>query len=176
MSLLGKIADLQIEWVKAPAGSRGESQVRIAGGAATSVSWIRDKEGLWIETPSGLFGFDILAEVGDDGSTSYQVRRRILGGEWSGLSFKRAGEELAATAAGGVKKNVRVRAQMPGKIIRVSVKVGDQVEKGQSLLVMEAMKMENEIRASQAGRVSAVKVTEGQAVETGADLCLMDPV
>jgi biotin carboxyl carrier protein len=44
------------------------------------------------------------------------------------------------------------------------------VERGQPLLVMEAMKMENEIRASQAGKVIAVKVSEGQAVETGADL------
>jgi 3-methylcrotonyl-CoA carboxylase alpha subunit len=63
---------------------------------------------------------------------------------------------------------------MPGKIVRILVQAGAQVEKGQPLLVMEAMKMENEIRAAGAGKVSAVKVIEGQAVETGADLMLIE--
>ncbi|MFN7685823.1 MAG: biotin/lipoyl-containing protein, partial [Oligoflexia bacterium] len=65
---------------------------------------------------------------------------------------------------------VRVRAQMPGKIVKVMVAQGQTVEKDQILLVMEAMKMENPIKASQAGVVVKVTVTEGQAVETGADL------
>lgn len=64
-----------------------------------------------------------------------------------------------------------VRAQMPGKILRVNVKEGATVEKGQSIIVMEAMKMENEIKAPQAGRVQGLKISEGQAVETGAELC-----
>jgi 3-methylcrotonyl-CoA carboxylase alpha subunit len=89
----------------------------------------------------------------------------------------RAGEESAAAgAAAGPKKGVRVRAQMPGKIISISAKPGDVVEKEQPLLVMEAMKMENVIRAPQAGKIGQVKVTAGQAVETGADLCVIDPV
>ena len=70
-----------------------------------------------------------------------------------------------------MKKSARVRAQMPGKILRISVKIGEVVEKGQTLMVMEAMKMENEIRATQSGLIDQVKVSEGQAVETGADLC-----
>ncbi len=74
------------------------------------------------------------------------------------------------SGAGAKKKGVRVRAQMPGKIVRILVQPGAEVQRGQPLLVMEAMKMENEIRASQAGKVVAVKVSEGQAVETGADL------
>jgi acetyl/propionyl-CoA carboxylase alpha subunit len=172
----GKVAGIELDWIKAPSGSRGHGHLRIAGGEITEVSWVRDREGLWIETSSGVFGFDIVSEVGDDGGVTYQVRRRALGGEWVGLAFKRAGEELAAAGSGAQKRGTRVRAQMPGKIIRVSVKAGDTVEKGQSLLVMEAMKMENEIRAAQAGKVSTIKVTEGQAVETGADLCVIDPV
>ena len=44
------------------------------------------------------------------------------------------------------------------------------------VIVMEAMKMENEIRAPQAGRVGNLKVLEGNAVETGTDLCVIDPV
>ncbi len=59
---------------------------------------------------------------------------------------------------------------MPGKILRVSVKPGDQVKKGQSIIVMEAMKMENEIKSPQDGVIKEVKVHVGQAVETGAEL------
>ena len=75
--------------------------------------------------------------------------------------------------ATGAKKSMRVRAQMPGKIVRVLVKVGDEVAKDQPLLVMEAMKMENEIRATAPGRIETLKVSEGQAVESGADLILI---
>jgi biotin carboxyl carrier protein len=61
-----------------------------------------------------------------------------------------------------------VYAKMPGKIAKIGVTVGDSIEKGASLLVMEAMKMENEIRSTLSGKVVAVCVKEGQAVETGA--------
>jgi pyruvate carboxylase subunit B len=60
-----------------------------------------------------------------------------------------------------------VIAPMPGLIVRVSVAVGDQVQAGQGLIVMEAMKMENELRASGPGTVKAVHVAPGKAVEKG---------
>ena len=61
-------------------------------------------------------------------------------------------------------------APMPGMIIRVAVQVGDVVQPGQSLVVMEAMKMENELRAIAAGTVKAVLAQAGTAVEKGAVL------
>ena len=61
-------------------------------------------------------------------------------------------------------------APMPGMIVRVAVQVGDSVEPGQSLVVMEAMKMENELRATSAGKVKAVLAQPGTAVEKGAVL------
>ena len=61
-------------------------------------------------------------------------------------------------------------APMPGMIVRVAVQVGDTVEPGQSLVVMEAMKMENELRATSAGTVRAVLAQPGTAVEKGAVL------
>ena len=61
-------------------------------------------------------------------------------------------------------------APMPGMIVRVTVQVGDQVQAGQGLVVMEAMKMENELRASAAGTVKAVLAQPGTAVEKGAIL------
>jgi biotin carboxyl carrier protein len=61
-------------------------------------------------------------------------------------------------------------APMPGLIVRVNVAAGDAVQAGQGLVVMEAMKMENELRAAAAGVVKAVRVTPGTAVERGATL------
>ena len=61
-------------------------------------------------------------------------------------------------------------APMPGMIVRVNVQVGDTVEPGASLVVMEAMKMENELRAQSTGTVRAVRVQAGAAVEKGAVL------
>jgi biotin carboxyl carrier protein len=60
----------------------------------------------------------------------------------------------------------RVLAPMPGKVVRVLVAAGDQVEAGRGLVVVEAMKMQNEIRAPKSGRIERVLVVEGQAVRT----------
>ncbi len=57
--------------------------------------------------------------------------------------------------------------QMPGKVVKLLVKVGDQVEKGQTILILEAMKMENEIKAGVTGQVKAIHVSAGQALESG---------
>ena len=127
-------------------------------------------EGLWLEFAHGVFGFDLMAEKDDEGRVLYRLKSRKSPEHAVGLHFTRAGE--AASVGGGPqkKKAVRVRAQMPGKIVKMMVAAGDTVEKDQVLLVMEAMKMENPIKAPQAGKISKVAVTEGQAVETGADL------
>lgn len=60
-----------------------------------------------------------------------------------------------------------LKAPMPGLVVRVSVEAGTKVEAGAPLVVLEAMKMENELRASAAGVVKGVKVQAGQAVEKG---------
>jgi biotin carboxyl carrier protein len=59
---------------------------------------------------------------------------------------------------------------MPGKIVKLLVKAGDQVQEGQTLLVMEAMKMQNELKTSTTGTVTTVHVQEGATVETGVTL------
>jgi biotin carboxyl carrier protein len=65
-------------------------------------------------------------------------------------------------------------APMPGLIIRINVKPGDQIEAGQGVVVMEAMKMENELRATSSGIVRSVEVTPGTAVEKGALLVALE--
>ena len=71
------------------------------------------------------------------------------------------------------KGPLKLIAPMPGKIVKVLVQEGEAVEAGRGVLVMEAMKMENELKASKAGTVREIKVKEGQAVEMGALLLVI---
>jgi biotin carboxyl carrier protein len=68
----------------------------------------------------------------------------------------------------------QVVAPMPGKVIRVLANVGDEVEAGQGLIVVEAMKMQNEIRSPKKGKVERVLVTEGQNVNAGEALAWVE--
>jgi biotin carboxyl carrier protein len=79
----------------------------------------------------------------------------------------RAIRELAGASAGPTGP-APLLAPMPGMVVRVQVQVGDVVQPGQGLVVMEAMKMENELRASAAATVKAVIAQPGTAVEKGA--------
>ena len=76
---------------------------------------------------------------------------------------RRIQDMIAASAPPSGPKPVR--APMPGLVVRVEVQVGDLVRPGQGLVIVEAMKMENELRAEAAGRVTAVRVAPGEAVE-----------
>jgi len=67
-----------------------------------------------------------------------------------------------------------VLAPMPGLIVRVNVAPGDDVEAGQGVVVMEAMKMENELRATSSGKVKSVEVSPGTAVEKGTLLVALE--
>jgi len=67
----------------------------------------------------------------------------------------------------------QILAPMPGKVVRVLVHAGDRVEAGQGLLVVEAMKMQNEIRSPKTGTVERLLAKEGQAVNAGETLCVV---
>ena len=73
-----------------------------------------------------------------------------------------------------VQGRQRVSVPMPGKVIEVLVTEGDSVEKGQGLVIVEAMKMENEVRSPIAGEVREIKVKPGDAVEGGAVLVIIE--
>jgi acetyl/propionyl-CoA carboxylase alpha subunit len=83
----------------------------------------------------------------------------------------RASDAPPAAATGPLE----VRAVMPGKVVAILAVEGTAVAAGQGLLVVEAMKMENEIAAPRAGRVAAVCVRPGEAVDAGAPLVVLDP-
>ncbi len=85
-------------------------------------------------------------------------------------SFGRQKKEGGASGSGPQ----RVVSPMPGKVVRVLVKPGDQVTARQGLVVVEAMKMENELRAARDGRVREVSVAEGHSVDAGMLLLIVD--
>ena len=78
---------------------------------------------------------------------------------------RRKALRLAAGAAGGT-----IATQMPGRVVRLLTKVGEAVRKGQPVLVVEAMKMENEMKSPIDGTIAEILVSEGQTVEAGTKL------
>ena len=87
---------------------------------------------------------------------------------------KAAVKAAAPAAPAGAQGAVKVNAPMPGKILKVNVNAGTAVKKGDVLLVLEAMKMENEICAPQDGTVATVECAAGDSVESGKVLVSMN--
>ena len=79
-------------------------------------------------------------------------------------------------ASGKKKKSGTVSANIPGKVVTVEVNVGDEVVEGQVILILEAMKMQNEIQAPVSGTVTSVNCEEGQAIEANIPLVIIEPV
>ncbi len=78
---------------------------------------------------------------------------------------------VAAPAPKAAGAGEKVNSPMPGNILQVLVKEGDTVKEGQNLMILEAMKMENEILAPCAGKVTSIAVNKGAMVESGTLLC-----
>ncbi len=79
-----------------------------------------------------------------------------------------AAKPAAASAKSGVK------SPLPGVILDIKVNVGDEVKKGQTIIILEAMKMENSINADKDGKVTAINVSKGESVLEGTDLVIIE--
>ena len=101
--------------------------------------------------------------------TAYEVEIEEMNGAPAAAPVAAAPAAAPAPAASGAGESIT--SPMPGNILAVNVAAGDTVKKGQVLMVLEAMKMENEIMAPHDGKVTAVAVTKGAAVESGTLLC-----
>ena len=126
-----------------------------------------------------------------------QVRKVIIDGEEFEVDVEIDGESYRATiegqtfefmipdsktssprkrgAGGGRKRSGTVSASMPGKVVTVEVNVGDSVEEGQTVLILEAMKMQNEVAAPISGTISAVHCEDGMNVEANVPLIVIEP-
>ncbi|MBQ60425.1 MAG: acetyl-CoA carboxylase biotin carboxyl carrier protein subunit [Euryarchaeota archaeon] len=79
------------------------------------------------------------------------------------------------TAGGKKKKSGTVSANIPGKIVTIEVAEGQEVTEGQVILILEAMKMQNEIQAPVNGKVVSVNCEEGQSIEANVPLVVIEP-
>lgn len=100
--------------------------------------------------------------------TSYQISVEEIDGKAAPAPAAAPAAPAPAPVAAADKT---VSAPMPGNILSVSVKPGDVVKSGDTLMILEAMKMENEILAPADGTIDQVFVQKGSTVETGAALC-----
>lgn len=90
------------------------------------------------------------------------------------LDLRRMRLRRAQESAAGPAGPAAIVAPMPGKVVAIMAQEGEAVEQGQGVVVVEAMKMENELRAPKAGLVAALKVAVGHAVDAGAPLCTIE--
>lgn len=122
----------------------------------------------------------------DGRSHTLIARRRDERGEWeieldghrhqvTALDERRRAIRKIAGAASSAHGPVAMRAPMPGLVIAVEVTPDEVVSQGQGLVVIEAMKMENELKSPAAGRVAEVKIRPGQAVDKGDTLLVIEP-
>jgi len=99
--------------------------------------------------------------------TNYEIEIELM----SESEAKVAPAAAPAPAPAATGEGEAIASPMPGTILDVKVNVGDSVKKGQVLMILEAMKMENEIMAGTDGVVTSIGVTKGASVQTGDALC-----
>ena len=131
---------------------------------------------------SGGYGLSLLFPQSHDASR-VSIAPGSTRGEWLAylggrstavaVNARRTGRG-GADAGGALHGEQKVSAPMPGRVVRVLVAPGDTVEARQPVVVVEAMKMENELRSPKAGRVKDVAVTPGTSVEAGRVLVVID--
>jgi biotin carboxyl carrier protein len=110
---------------------------------------------------------------------SYEVKQETVGAEANvvvgqkrfSASVRDPRSFRSRRRAGASEQGVmKIKAPMPGKVVRILAAVGTQVESGQSVIVIEAMKMQNELKAPKNGVVKKINVAEGAAVDAGQSL------
>ncbi len=138
--------------------------------ATSAVAWLDRATGLaWIASSAGR-SLAVVEGSGDSWWVTIGGRRiSVTVRTWRERVLAEA--EVAAAASGGA---IDVTATLPGLVVVVAVATGDTVVAGQSLLTVEAMKMQNEVRAPRDGRVGTVAVAPGTAVATGALLLRLE--
>ncbi len=154
-------------------------QVELTRGEKT---WLCHVDGQQIEVDAALTARDVLSVLVS--GKAYEIKRErslqgelhmVIGSARYAVDVQdprslRTRRSIAGAEAGPQK----VKAPMPGKIIRVMVAEKDEVKAGQGLIVMEAMKMQNEMKSPKDGRVRKILVAEGSTVNPGDTLAIIE--
>lgn len=130
----------------------------------------------WSRVPGGVISMII-----DGRSRTARVARRDgglvvwVGGHRLDLDVGSAGDEAVSSAGAGAGASGVIKAPMPGSVVKLLVEEGEEVKAGQSLVIVEAMKMENEVRSPVDGVVKAVNVSAGDSVGTTEVIVEVEP-
>ena len=145
-------------------------------------TWLCKVDDQNIEVDAALTARDILSVL--VGGKAYEIKRErslqgdihlIIGSARYAVDVQDPRSLQTRRAAGGVEAGPqKITAPMPGKIVRVMVAVGDEVKAGQGIIVMEAMKMQNELKSPKDGRVQKVLTLEGSTVNPGDALAVIE--
>ena len=149
----------------------GDGHVTVNGDTrSTSFAWIPGTPIGHVVLDGRQASYGLWRQAGDWVVLAGGVERRVT------VEDERARRLRRLRGASNLREHRgRVCAPMPGLVLRVEVEVGQAVQAGAGLVVLEAMKMENEIRTPEAGWVSAIHVEPGQAVEKGTVLVEVAP-
>jgi biotin carboxyl carrier protein len=150
----GGVVNALVEWN----GSRGEHQVEYREVAPGVYSLLVD-------------GRSVEAHVFAPASGGWMVE---IGGKQMAIAVRDPREAAALRSGVGVDGQQSIVSPMPGKVVRVLVEEGASVEAGQGLVVVEAMKMQNELKAPKAGKVVALAAREGASVTAGEVLVTLE--
>lgn len=105
--------------------------------------------------------------------TVYEVELEEITGAAAPIAASAVAPASAAPVSSAPAGGEQITSPMPGNILSVNISAGDTVKKGQVLMILEAMKMENEIMSPCDGKVVSVSVSKGAAVESGTLLCVI---
>ncbi len=106
--------------------------------------------------------------------TEYEVAIEEISASEAKAAAPKAAPAAAPAAPAAAGAGEKITAPMPGNILSVNVSAGQTVKSGEVLMILEAMKMENEIMAPKAGKVTSVAVQKGSTVATGDLLCTVE--
>jgi biotin carboxyl carrier protein len=128
--------------------------------------------------------YELEARPGANGAYLLLHEGRVYACQAQGATVTVGGRDYAVTvtdpkrlrsdAGGGLQQSGLLTAQMPGKVVRVLAAEGDEVEEGAAILVVEAMKMQNEMKAARAGTVKKIHVAAGDTVNAGDKLAVIE--
>ena len=145
-------------------------------------TWLCKVDDQAIEVDAALTARDVLSVL--VGGKAYEVKRErslqgelhlVIGSARYAVDVQDPRSLRTRRAAGGSEAGPqKITAPMPGKIVRVLVTVGDEVKAGQGIVVMEAMKMQNEMKSPTDGRVQKILTSEGSTVNPGDTLAVIE--
>jgi biotin carboxyl carrier protein len=145
-------------------------------------TWLCKVDGKEIEVDAALTARDVMSVL--VGGKAYEVKRErslqgelhlVIGSARYAVDVQDPRSLRSRRATGGAEAGPqKLTAPMPGKIVRIMVAVGDEVKAGQGIIVMEAMKMQNEMKSPKDGRVQKILTSEGSTVNPGDTLAVIE--